>query len=246
MKVHIQPTEGEKKTFQLHHNFIVAQSRYFKAAFNSSFIEGETQEVLLEDADPKIFGLFATWIYNGKIKVDYRRLDACGLLIELWLFCDRIIAPKLQNKTLELLDEARESRGALPTTHLRQIYENTTPESVLRKYLQFVWNNDVVCSDDIEELFPYQLLLEIVASEHLRRKNKGIFLIDRLPGVELEKFFVDENSDPARRGEKRKRTASPKLSMSRSSKEPTPLKKAPGWADENAFNNHFDENEGWS
>lgn len=164
--------------------------------------------MLLEDADPNIFGLFATWLYNQKILVDYRRLDACGLLIDLWLFCDRVIAPKLQNQTLRMLDEARESRGALPTTHLRRIYENTTADSALRQYIQLVWDGSVICSEDVEEMFPYQLLLELVASEDLRRRNPD-FWRDKLPEEKLSKFFVDEYFGPVRSGDKRKRSHEP-------------------------------------
>jgi hypothetical protein len=49
--------------------FACHHSPVLKAAFNSSFIEGQTQTYRLEDMLPSAFRLLAKWFYSERIDV---------------------------------------------------------------------------------------------------------------------------------------------------------------------------------
>jgi hypothetical protein len=46
------------KTFSLGNYYLCKGSPFFKAAFNSQFLEGEMQNMVLDDIDTNLFGLF--------------------------------------------------------------------------------------------------------------------------------------------------------------------------------------------
>ncbi|TVY41599.1 hypothetical protein LOCC1_G007765 [Lachnellula occidentalis] len=58
------------KTFVVHKEFACHYSPVLKAAFNSDFIEGQTQTYVLEDIGPygiETFTLFVKWLYTQKL-----------------------------------------------------------------------------------------------------------------------------------------------------------------------------------
>jgi BTB/POZ domain len=57
-----------KQAFGIHRDLICFHSPYFKATFQGRFEEAVTGEVVLENTDPKVFGLFADWLYTGQVK----------------------------------------------------------------------------------------------------------------------------------------------------------------------------------
>lgn len=57
---------GGKKSFDIPKNIAVSQSPFFAAAFEGDFIEGETQELTLEDVDTDVFKLLLKWMYQNK------------------------------------------------------------------------------------------------------------------------------------------------------------------------------------
>ncbi|XMA14306.1 hypothetical protein WAI453_007097 [Rhynchosporium graminicola] len=87
----------EKKKFLIHKNFACEASPIFKSAFNSSFVEGQSQEYVLEDTTEAAFTMFTEWVYTGRLEINFTRYSAetvdrngkCGLLqcnlMELWL-----------------------------------------------------------------------------------------------------------------------------------------------------------------
>lgn len=48
-------------------SFLCHYSPFFNAAFNGRFIEGETQEMTLEDVETDIFDLLVRWVYEQRI-----------------------------------------------------------------------------------------------------------------------------------------------------------------------------------
>ncbi|KAE9374856.1 hypothetical protein N431DRAFT_481996 [Stipitochalara longipes BDJ] len=74
-----QPTEmvtflvgKNEERFNVHKEFACHYSPVLKAAFNSNFIEGQTQTYRLEDMRPSAFRLLAKWFYSERIDL---RLD---------------------------------------------------------------------------------------------------------------------------------------------------------------------------
>jgi hypothetical protein len=56
--------ESSIQNFVVHKELICHFSPVFSAAFNSAFIEGETQRMTFIDIDAKPFGLLIHWLYQ--------------------------------------------------------------------------------------------------------------------------------------------------------------------------------------
>jgi hypothetical protein len=56
------------KTFVVHKKAISHYSLFFKAAFESSMTERQTQAMRLEDVDSDVFGLLINWIYTQRVE----------------------------------------------------------------------------------------------------------------------------------------------------------------------------------
>lgn len=66
----LQVGEGDKATkFMMHNEFACYYSSVFKAAFNSKFMEGQTQIYHLLDAYEKIVCLLIQWIYTQRKQI---------------------------------------------------------------------------------------------------------------------------------------------------------------------------------
>ncbi|TAQ88416.1 hypothetical protein B7494_g3286 [Chlorociboria aeruginascens] len=101
--------DGGAQNFLIHKSIVCQVSPPLKAAFNSQFIEGQTQTYRLDDVKPKVFQLLMQWFYSRKITFemhnDYGGLgthsdnhvspDICHsdreTTIDLWVLADRII-----------------------------------------------------------------------------------------------------------------------------------------------------------
>lgn len=44
-------------------------SPFFAAAFNSSFVEGNTESMDLDDVEPDVFALLVSWLYWGSVVI---------------------------------------------------------------------------------------------------------------------------------------------------------------------------------
>lgn len=59
-----------KEPFLVHKDFACHYSPVLRAAFNSSFIEGETQTYDLDDVEEETVRLLVHWIYTQSIALD--------------------------------------------------------------------------------------------------------------------------------------------------------------------------------
>lgn len=128
----------EQKSFILHKGILSFYSGYFKSALNSEFIEGQTDEIDLPEEDVQTFRHFIFWLYRGTLR---RSITTRTILkmSRLWVFGDRRNIPLLQNS---VLDEMRDiiknatKQWLLPgVMELSFVYNNTTPDSALRRFI---------------------------------------------------------------------------------------------------------------
>jgi hypothetical protein len=132
-----------------------------RAAFNSSFVEGQTQTYRLNDIGPDAFRLLVLWLYSQKIDVHLEddlvarckdgkteakeiavtsELEAAWsaqdlALVQLWVAADRLLMPRLQNAVLLTLDNLwnnPEDERHSTTGCLSYAYDHTSIESPLR------------------------------------------------------------------------------------------------------------------
>jgi hypothetical protein len=57
---------GDAKTFYLHYDLLVAESKRFSAGLKSIFKEGQDHTINMDDEDPEMFGFFVEYIYRDK------------------------------------------------------------------------------------------------------------------------------------------------------------------------------------
>ena len=177
------------ESFSIHKNFICHYSPYFNAAFNGSFIEGETQSLDME-ANPRVFSVFVNWIYSQKLEEeDIEDLDS-DAQFQLWILADRLLVPKLQNATMRLL-LLNKRRPSLKRGTLQYVYENTTKGSPLRTRLveHYTSRGSFTKPRDYEN-WPSEMLADMVRVLGQSLPQTGDSLSAR--NTKLEDYFVSE------------------------------------------------------
>lgn len=150
----------------------------------------------LEETDPHVFGIFASWLYTQKIQNENGETPECADLIDLWIFGDRYLMPRLQNQALMALDEARIKAKKLSSSLYKSIYDGTNSTSHLRLYLiDYCVNSTVDIS--CQEAYPVQLLVDVINATRAERRgtDKATRRWDMMPEDLMEDYFVDENVD---------------------------------------------------
>ena len=93
--------EEVKQTFMVHKELAAFHSPFFKAAFESQMIEGQTQTMRLEDVDCKTFGYLNGWLYTAKIDESILEglegYENVVSLAKLWILGERFLILDLQN-----------------------------------------------------------------------------------------------------------------------------------------------------
>ncbi|KAH9215304.1 hypothetical protein DL95DRAFT_249351, partial [Leptodontidium sp. 2 PMI_412] len=113
--------------FVVHKDFACHYSPVLEAAFNGNFIEGQTQEYKFYDTGEEATRLLVHWLYTQK-------LDTIVLtLIELWVLCERLIIPRLQNAIIHEIQCVTEHTNTIPVSCFKYIYENTASNNPLRR-----------------------------------------------------------------------------------------------------------------
>lgn len=90
-------------------------SPVLKAAFNSNFVEGQTQKFRLQDTTERALMLLNDWLYTQNTNIvesqvwDRQRgipefnanSDQDNAMVELWVLAEKLIIPRLQNQVIE-------------------------------------------------------------------------------------------------------------------------------------------------
>ncbi|TVY41600.1 hypothetical protein LOCC1_G007764 [Lachnellula occidentalis] len=129
---------GEKEEkFIVHKQFACHYSPVFKAAFESGFIEGQTQTYKLEDVEPKVVQLLVQWFYTQKLDIEVNMAqnaqEAFLLAVSLWALADKLLLPGLQNEVVDWIDRVCTEEVFFPTHCLKHVYDCTGAGSLLRK-----------------------------------------------------------------------------------------------------------------
>jgi hypothetical protein len=145
--VNILYGDGEKKPVFVHKSYICEHSKYFRAAFRDGFAETNAQEIDLEGTDPRTFNRFLHWIYYQSLPTSEVVGGNLNTNVELWIFADKYIVPKLQNYMTIIMESLYgtltrsdpSNIGASVTQQfnalLQYVYKTTTESSRLRRVL---------------------------------------------------------------------------------------------------------------
>jgi hypothetical protein len=184
--------EGNAKPFKMHTDFACHYSPVFKAAFNSDFIEGQSQEYRLDVDEEEIVRLLVEWFYTQTLNTcqpDEKLDDAASmeedlLLAKFWVLADKLLLPQLQNQVLDRLHEVCEAVGRLPLGCFHYAYSNTPPGSPLRQWC--VYRCALLLDEnwfaDHPDRFPHEILVELIVFF-----RDGVY---SLPAIPLADFYV--------------------------------------------------------
>ncbi|KAH0341168.1 hypothetical protein KCU81_g6447, partial [Aureobasidium melanogenum] len=171
----------EKKAFVIHKNLLVFYSDYFRSAFNGSFKEATEGKISLPDESDDVFEIFNQFIYS-RVLADGEGEKLTGdQLIKLWLFGDKYLVPVLQNVAMNSLKTKSDKENYIPTEKIKLIWENTLPNSPLRKLIldQVVYETDVdhFIHPGTEELWTREALVDLARALFRKEKSTGKHLM---------------------------------------------------------------------
>lgn len=162
---------GKKSTFTIHKNIICHYSRYFAAAFNGGFQEGQTQEVLLKDVNPAIFTTFSHWLYSQQID---KTTNAMKDFVDLWLLGSRLLAPTFQNCALKWFDEKRVLLNKWPrAVFYNRAWDNTLKGSPLWEYLAALGATGTTVGEGFYEKIHKEVLVDMDMYMRKHRAKTG-------------------------------------------------------------------------
>ena len=184
----------EKKPFIIHKEVACLYSPVLRAAFESSFVEGQTQKYNLEDVKPEVFNLFMQWLYGkkftpclSKAELDSIRPSANGRnidipttkklnehienLVYLWVTADYLQIPVLQNYIVDEIEHTRKEYGLIAYKSFGFLYDEVSPDACVRKILlehsvRFLHPHAFMYGG---ALLPKQMLLDHIVEEKLAR-----------------------------------------------------------------------------
>jgi len=163
----------QKAEFKIHKYVVCDNSRVLRAAFNSSFIEGQTQTYRLEDVSEKCFMLFFEWIYSKNINASMPEALRDRLFLELWVLADKLLIPRLRTASMEAYKEFVAKRKALNLAPFEWVWENTAMGSPLRRViLHYTRKLGAETFATKAEFFPKEMLIDLAIfnSEILQRR----------------------------------------------------------------------------
>ena len=154
----------------VHKEFAVYHSPVLKAAFNSDFIEGQTQTYTLKEPSEITGRLLVHWLYFQQLDIiDHDDWELNGdsdedlALMQLWILADKLIIPRLQNEVTRKMHQLALDEKYVPRNSLPYLYENTPKDSLLRRFvvdLCACYMKPETYSEEHEE-FPKEMLLEL-------------------------------------------------------------------------------------
>ena len=157
----------DKEEFVVHKEFACYHSPVLKAAFNSTFIEGQTQTYTLEEVIAPVARLLVNWLYTQQLDLlqpeDYSQKTKEDLeLARLFVIADKLLIPQLQNAIIVLFHKALAAGKDQPVSCVKYIWENTTKENPLRRlilhYCVFYFNPIWLSKN--HQQFPKEFLIE--------------------------------------------------------------------------------------
>ncbi|KAE8446893.1 hypothetical protein EG329_011524 [Mollisiaceae sp. DMI_Dod_QoI] len=149
-------TKPDAKPFTIHKDFACHYSPVFNAAFNSKFLEGQTQEYRLEcdGINENVVRLLVHWIYTQRLELLQIQTENAvestekaeadmeffitknECLVKLWVLADKLLMPALQNAIIGALEASRREKSTTVSAKLiGYVCENTGRDSPLRRYM---------------------------------------------------------------------------------------------------------------
>lgn len=189
----------------MHRDWVCHYSPALNAAFNSTFVEDQTQEYHLEvdGIDENVVHFLVHWIYSQQ--VDLQQLGAWeekwkqdfvyyNALFKLYVLSNKLLISRLQNAVIEAIEAVHEKSNRLPTSFIRCTYKNTDEDSALRHYLVHVCASQNWGIDSKKWKMARATPEFILDVMHLVQTHAGQAARDKMdPRKDMSIFKVDES-----------------------------------------------------
>lgn len=173
----------------VHKEFACHYSPVLNAAFNSEFLEGQTQAYTLEEPDEATTRLLIHWLYtqNLDIELELETFDEDLILAQLWVLAGKLLIPQLQSQILHQIHQDTLKYQRVPTKTLEYVYKETSEDSPLRKFMVpscacYLKPMDYRNSRDE---FPREMLLDIAELYASYANTRGHGELERTFGLGL-------------------------------------------------------------
>lgn len=180
----------------VHKDFACYYSPVLKAAFNSDFLEGQTQTYTIEDCKALTIKFLVEWIYTQQISFDAIERTTAGkenhlALVGLWILAEKFLIPQLQNHVIRKVYELNHEANTIPLHCLNYVWENTPPGSPLRLFLLhlFASRARIDLYSKCPDSYPKEMLADIIK---LIGNNGGQRPKDLDPGIDMSRYDVQE------------------------------------------------------
>lgn len=167
---------GPKRVkFGVHKGILIRRSAFFRAALTGTFKEATEGTVTLQEDSPKVFEVFVSWLYTGKLENTVDEIPTpCSFkrLAELYIFADRYDVPILRNDAIDALVKHSQENLQISTSIFRMVYDATPPKDPLRRLLVDIMTLDTDIHESVvayRESYPAEMLLDmlVVSSERI-------------------------------------------------------------------------------
>jgi hypothetical protein len=170
---------NSNEVFTVHKEFACHYSPVLKAAFNSNFIEGQTQTYRLQETTERAVRLLVQWLYTQKLDTFVPKTGEGGqnnygvlkssqnlALVELWVLAEKLLIPALQNVVVREIEEHRSCSHKINTLCLHYVYEKTKRGSLLRRLMVDMCFSHLKVPSYMKhpERYPQEMLIELVTA----------------------------------------------------------------------------------
>jgi hypothetical protein len=178
-----------KVQYTLHKDLLCFYSDFFRAALNGSFKEATEHRIELPEVQIDVFEAFQVWLYTQSLPrneiVPTKVYPEWSLLVGLWIFGDGHQTPLFQNNVMDAMLAKVDEDLQVPTKVLNLAYDNTLPNSPLRKALTdiMVYRSKMPTGDNSDEIkltplgvledWPKQACLDVIAEMSRGWTNKA-------------------------------------------------------------------------
>lgn len=94
----------KRKAFIIHKNLLCSSARFFEAALNGSFVEGQEGSIHLPEDEAGAFSLYVDWVYRGTVRKGNTEMHLHDLY-DLYIFAEKLCLVNLTNQTMDAIQD---------------------------------------------------------------------------------------------------------------------------------------------
>ena len=163
---------GEAETkFTVYKTVLSDIASFFKAALEGNFKESSEQKITMPEESPEVFRRFLLWAHSGSLLGHQEQVTDMSpeLLARLYIFGDAHGIPHLQNSAIDSLVAWTSSERRTPVEISHLVYQKTTKDCALQRYLvERIANKGVIKKEWFEgeniQQYPAEFLADLVVA----------------------------------------------------------------------------------